>query len=477
MNTPIIWIAIPAIFSFITLFLRRYEKPILIIGTAFTAFLGLAALLIPRAWALDLGIVNIQIVDTLSVFGRQFILGIELRNLTGLIYLAAALWFGGAYFAQAPALVVPIGTLVVALSIAALSVEPFLYAPLFIEVAVLVSVPLMVPVGNGAGPGIIRYIVFQTLGMPFILIAGWMLSTTGVELTGTGIGLSLGVTLGLGFAFLMAIFPLHTWIPMLAEEVHPYVLSFILFFLPLVSTLFGLKLLTRYPSILASSSDVPSLVLLVGAIMAGIGGFWIAFQRHLARMMAFALVTDIGLVLLMFGAAAQRDASLPTGAIIMALSASRGLSLAVWSLALSVLTGSAYGTPLKGFHFHEAQGAAKRYPISATGLVLAHLSMAGFPLLAGFPVRFGSFEILAGISPWISLVAIIASVGVVIGALRTTAVLVMGEDENDVSITENSGQRMTLLVGILALILIGLFPQWFIALMEWIGISFLNAAL
>ena len=48
------------------------------------------------------------------------------------------------------------------------------------------------------------------------------------------------------FAFLLAIFPLFTWIPMLSEEVSPYILGFILWILPTTTLIFCAGFIDRY---------------------------------------------------------------------------------------------------------------------------------------------------------------------------------------------------------------------------------------
>ena len=132
----------------------------------------------------------------------------------------------------------------------------------------------------------------------------------------------------------------------------------------------------------------------------------------------------------------------------------RGLGLAICALSLSVLnshTGS--------LRFSSVQGLARAYPFVTAGLILSALSTAGFPLLAGFPPRLALWNSLGGGSLTDSFWFMVGILGLATGAIRALAVMVMaGENTSWVS-QESWSQRAMLGGGILALFILGLFPQ------------------
>jgi hypothetical protein len=93
--------------------------------------------------------------------------------------------------------------------VASIAVEPFLFAALFIELAVLLAIPMLVSMNQTPGRGVVRFFIYQTLAMPFILLAGWLLS---------GVAPAPAILrwphrlpmLGLALALLLAIFPCTT---------------------------------------------------------------------------------------------------------------------------------------------------------------------------------------------------------------------------------------------------------------------------
>jgi NADH-quinone oxidoreductase subunit N len=331
---------------------------------------------------------------------------------------------------------------------ASIAVEPFLFSALLLDMAAMLVIPLLVPVYQRPGRGVIRFLIYQTFAMPFILFSGWMLA--GVEANPGDIGATLqaGIILGLGFAFLLGVFPLYNWIPMLMEEASPYVTGFLLWALPTFTVVFALGFLDRY-TWLHTSPQISSAIQFIGVFMVASGGFFASQQKHIGRIMGYAAIAETGLFVIAIGLK-----SLEIVNTTFLLLIPRGLELAVWALALSIIKRKAYS-----LNFNEVQGLARSYPVAVAALILAHLSMTGFPLLAGFPPRMALWQELAGQSLAISFWVFAGLLGLLIAATRTLAVFVMSEEGKSWEWNESWVQTTMLGVGVIGLSVIGMFPQ------------------
>jgi formate hydrogenlyase subunit 3/multisubunit Na+/H+ antiporter MnhD subunit len=231
-SAPLIWIILPGAAAVGLLGLRRWPRIQWVTGLVVTLLLALLAWRLPIGQLVILGPLNFKIEPTLAVLGRKFTILDAARPGLQAIYLIAAFWFGGAIMARPGRLFIPMGLAILALLTAAVAVTPLLYAALLIEVAVLVSIPLLAAAGQPLGQGVLRYLSFQTLGMPFILLTGGLLVGIETDPGNPELVRRVGLLLALGFSLLLAIFPFHTWIPRLTEEAHPYAAAFVLLILP-----------------------------------------------------------------------------------------------------------------------------------------------------------------------------------------------------------------------------------------------------
>ena len=173
MSAPLIWIILPLVVSLVLWFQKERHQLVILLAAGLCLLLAFLAWRAPIDSLIQLGPVSFIISSSLTFLGRSFILASSNSAFLILIYLIGAFWLFGAIAAGVPDIFVPLGLALISLLVAALSVQPFLYAALLIEVAVLLSIPMLVPPGKAAGQGVIRYLIFQTLALPFILLAGW----------------------------------------------------------------------------------------------------------------------------------------------------------------------------------------------------------------------------------------------------------------------------------------------------------------
>ena len=447
MNAPTIWIIAPA-FAAILLFPIRSPRALSIIGGSIAVLLALTAQFIPIGEALTVGANSYKIDDSLAVLGRVLQIRPTEGSLLAIIYGATALWFFGAEASGTARSIVPFGLLITTLMVASIAVEPFLFAALFIELAILLSIPMLVSINRVPGRGVVRFFIYQTLAMPFILLSGWLLS--GVEASPGDISLAAQAAsmLGLGFAFLLAIFPLYNWIPLLMEESSPFIVGFLLWILPTITIIFGAGFLDRYSWLRASPQTITALEF-TGLLMIVTGGFWAATQRHLGRIMAYGSIAETGFSIL----ALSLDARVGIPILFLLLPA-RALGLAVWSLALTIFKNHA-----DSMWFAAVRGMLHNLPFAGAGLVLASLSTSTFPLLAGFPARLALWESLSRLSLGAALWMGLGIIGLLTSSFRSLAVLGMADEHTGWEVREDWLQGMMLGLGVIGLFMLGLFPQ------------------
>lgn len=455
MSAPLVWIALPLGLGVLLLLIPR-ERPVAWLGGVFSAALATLALFVPTDTALrPFGLFSLRIDSTFSVLGRQISLTPSTQIVLVLVYAIGAFWFFGTLAAGNARRLVPVGLMTIALLTASLAIRPFLYAALLIQGAVLLSVFMLAEPKKTAGRGLIRFLIYQTLAMPFILFAGFLLSGVEAGPRNLAVVLQAAILLGLGFSFLLSIFPLSAWLPMLAEETAPYVVGFVLSTFPTFALLFALNFVDRY-SWIRESTDFFRILQAVGLLTAVSGGVWAAFQRHAGRVFGYAAVAEIGLSMV---AASLPDRMLGLQ-IIFFMIVPRALAYGVWAISLSVLLQAA-----SSLKYQSLQGLARQYPLAVFGLFISLLSISGVPLLASFPARQALWEQLAaqGFLPalWMGL----SSLGLWIASLRLLAVLSMAAENTPWASLETPYQRIMIGFGVLAMFLAGIFPQWIVPLL------------
>lgn len=453
-NTPILWVLVPIFMALVTgtLFQRRTLSLILSISTALG--LTLLAIFFPEDLTLSLGPFTITFVERLAFLGRQITIVSEMLPLVALVYLATTLWILSSWVTDTPEIFRPTSLVVSGLLTAALGVQPFLYAALLIQTAILATIPALSHTQKRPSPGILRYLGLQTIAMPFILIAGWLLTGIFTLPPDSPLVSQSMLVLGLGFALLLGVFPFHSWVPMISESSHPNVTSFLLFILPTTILTFGLNFFDRY-AFLRTSQDVFQVLRMIGGLMVVLGGIWAAIQDDFKRAFGFAALMETGFSLIALGLAIQGGLNW-----LLMLFPARAMAYWLWGYTLSK-----FEVHLETLNLQTMQGFARRFPFLSLGLVTAQFSIAGLPLLASSPVKTALFTGILDVAPGLGIWVFVGNLGLFLFTFKAIASLVKPAEQpmpQSWSKDEKLSDYLPALIIIVVIILMGLFPQIFL---------------
>jgi len=228
MSTPLIWIVIPIGFAGLLAVLHNKPKLSTILACLFTLALTILALVFSKDLAFLLPDRRIDIASSLIVLNRTVQITGQSLTMVALLYAIAFLWNLGNSVFKVSTWFNALSLLITALWVATLAVVPFLYAALLIELIALLSVPLLSPRGSKTDPGLLRYLVFETLALALILLTGWMLSGVTALPAASPLLLQTSITLLFGFALWIGAFPFHSWMPMISQSSSPWTVTLLL---------------------------------------------------------------------------------------------------------------------------------------------------------------------------------------------------------------------------------------------------------
>lgn len=462
MTAPFVWIFLPAIVAVVLYTIRRWEKVIHFAGVVTVLLLAYLAWQLPIDQPIVLGIPGVpalRLLENFPILGQEFLITAASQPALILIYLGMSMWFGGAFIAGVDRLFIPLGLAVAALLTASITIQPKTFSILLVEIVALLCIPILSPPGKPLRSGVLRFLIFQTMGMILILLADWMLKNI-VFNPDSAISLSgAALILGLGFALIAAIFPFHTWIPMLAEEAHPYSAAFVFFILPTSLSFLGLNYLSTYIG-LGSSAFIYNSIALAGLLMVIAGGIWALFERHLGRILGFAAITQIGMGLLAISLTGVVPKNSAIAGIFFAQLFPQLIGFAVWALALS-----AFAQKSPDMRFRAVQGMAHQQPIATIGLAAASFSLAGSPLLASFPGFVALWSNLARTSTPYAIGSVLGCALLFASSLRTVAVLVMSPEQTQWEFREKGLKPILLVTGTILLFVLGVVPQIYMGML------------
>ena len=381
-------------------------------GTLLVLLLGLIVL-----WVFEPGAADAQLAQKaqwIPSLGASFHIGVDgvsvlFLPLTAFVILLAMVC-GGNIAARSSRLYLVNLLLLMAAAIGVYVAQDLVLFFLFWEAMLVPSYFLirMWGVGPARQSAAMKYVMYMLIGSVPLLIAivalGANLGTFDLlELRSMDIPMPLQTTafflLFLAFAVKAPLPPFHTWLPQVAMEGSAGIAIFLV----------GLKLGTfaMIKVLLPIAPDVvlawKPVLIWIGILAMLYGGFIALAQTNMRRMLAYASVSHVGMVV--------------AGIFTLSASGLQGSVMAMVNMGLAstvlMLLAGSLQQRLGTTELTRLGGIARQAPLMAVAFFIAGLASIGMPGTSGFQ---GEFAILSGVFDGGYLMGAFALLGVILGA-------------------------------------------------------------
>ena len=460
-----VWIVLPALLGLGLVLIQRLSKLSVVLGSLFPFIFASLALVFSNGLTLNLLGRFFILEDSLAILGRTVQISADELGIIALFYflcfawnLLSGLFKVGRWFNS-------LSLIITALWVSVQFINPFLYSAVVIELIALISVPLLSPRGTPARSGVIRFLSMQTIAMPLILMGGWMVSGIETSPSAEAIIYRGALLVIAGFSLWAGIFPLHSWLPMLTEESHPWIISFLMTIMQISLAIFFLKFLNQY-SWLRNLEEIKLVLKWIGGLCVVSAGVIAAFQKNLSRILGYLYLSGTGYIVLSMAFQQQGWLDLLTLYLLP-------LALAYWSLgyAFSLLR-EALGS--EQLSFSELSGLIWHYPLISILLLCSLLNIMGMPMFSLFPVHRIIWSLLSSESLPIRLLIGFGLLGMIAFFLRVLGRVIQPPEVANQDKKEKNILIVPVVLIILFMVLGGLIPQFFSAPMQDLLISFQN---
>ncbi len=440
---PLLLIAAPLAAAAVTFLLRRF----LTISALVAASVPLAVAMLALQSPLD---------EPQAILGRVIALSSGDRIGIAYLFAASAAIFLGVWQSSPGWSYYPIVLLILGALAAALIIRPplneiypsFIYSALFLTIAAVLAVFPLQGGKPGVTHGVVRFITLMPLALPALLLADWTLNQLTQSPDSRALAEATIWLVALGFTFLLALFPFHTWVPAVSREAPPLSTAFVLnvllgaVWILLLDVLNGNRLI---------SGDPRTLELLQGAglLMAGLGAILAWAQSDFSRLLGYGALADMGAILFAVGFASSAGLA---AAFVTLIGRSIGIGLMSMGMALA-------RERCGDDRFTTLTGLVWRLPWASLAIIAGGLSLAGFPPLAGFVGRWGLLQETSRLDPRAAAALLAASVSVAIGVLRGLREMLRPLTEPaDPQPRTRRGEAIVIAAALAVCLFIGLFP-------------------
>lgn len=471
MSGPILFLALPLLVAAVCYALRAWRAGSTLLAVGVSLALGLMLVLLPFGESVTVLGQTFVLGGETSLLGRALVLGPSTRLAMGFLFLVGAGSFLLAWRLEPEALFAPVGLAMLGLLSGVLLVRPLVYAALFLEIAVALSIfPLHADPRSSVRSGL-RYLTFFILALPGLLVSHWLLERYAITPDQAELLHTATALIGFSFALLLGVVPFHPWVPAVGRDGAPLTTAFLFSAVGGAVWFLLLIYLQTYPWLTGYPQWAAALTTL-GMITAATGGLLGTAQRGPGTLMGYAVMVDTGVLLVALGQASHTGLGLGVTTLF-----ARAWSLALMAAGLAGLRIQAQGAP-------ELTALGWRAPWSTIAWMVGGLSLIGFPLTAGFAPRWGVYQLLFATQPAAALVLLLASGGLCVGLLRSFIQLITrpakpAASESEAQPQETAPRSIEQPIVVILLILftagtiaLGLFPQLWAGVAAQAGTAF-----
>jgi NADH-quinone oxidoreductase subunit N len=262
-----------------------------------------------------------------------------------------------------------------------------------------------------------------------------------------GVGMML-----IGFGFKVAAVPFHMWTPDAYEGAPTPVTAFMAVGVKLAAFAGFLRIFLVHLG--PVSAEWSSVLWVIALLTMTVGNVVALVQENIKRMLAYSAIAHAGYVIIGMAAASSPQAG---GAILYYLLGYAFTNLGAFAVVVALERQGETRDRISDF-----KGLARTHPALAAAMALFMLSLTGVPPLAGFVGKFYLFS--AALNAGLVWLVILAAINATIAAYYYVRVIVeMYTGEGEVVAIKRIASRPALLisiaVGVVGTVLIGLFPQ------------------
>ena len=253
----------------------------------------------------------------------------------------------------------------------------------------------------------------------------------------------------IAMAFKVSAAPFHFWTPDVYDGAPTVFTSFMATVVKVAVFAAFVRLFDR--SFALQLSTWQWWVAVLAALTMLMGNVTAVFQQSVKRMLSYSSIAQAGFMLLAVYA--------------MNTAAKEGLLLYAAAYSLATIGIFAVLTRMKDYSFEAFNGMAGRYPWVAAALAIFFLSLAGIPLTGGFLAKFYMIKAALGMSLWLALFALIMAAVSVYYYFRVIQAMYFKPVTQPEPLVFDNLFTAQLLVMALAVVVLGLFPEWLLGLL------------